>query len=134
LLAGRAALRAVATDFKPGHDDVELAVTLNLAFQPIEKIALEFHDLATAQAGHVNVIALGSPLVEMLLSLHMHEIEFIHQAMPLEQFQSAVNGDPVHLRIDFARAPQNLTGIEMLFRSFDDAKDGTALVGHAKAA
>src|ERR1700691_977994 len=113
---------------------MELAIALDLALQPVEKVALEFHDLAATQAGHVDVVALWPPLIKVLLALHVHEVEFIHQAMPLEQLESAIHRDSIYLGIEFARSAQNLAGVEMLFRGLDNAEDGTALMCHAQAA
>ena len=56
---------------------MKAAIALDLTFETIEEIALEFHDLPATKACHVNVIALGASFVEMLLALHVHEIEFI---------------------------------------------------------
>ena len=33
----------------------------------------------------MDVVALWAPLVKMLLALHVHQIEFINQSVPLEQ-------------------------------------------------
>lgn len=81
----RAALSAVATDLETADDDVKSAIALNLAFQPVKKIALEFGNLTASQTGHVDVIALRTTLVEMLLPLHVHEIQFVDEAMALQQ-------------------------------------------------
>jgi hypothetical protein len=51
---------------------VKTAVALDLAFESIEKVALEFGNPAAAQASHVNVIALRAPLVIMFLSVQVH--------------------------------------------------------------
>jgi hypothetical protein len=68
------ALSAVAPDFQAADDDVEPAVPLDLAFQTVEQIAFKLRDLPATQAGHVDVVALRSALIVMLLSLQMHEI------------------------------------------------------------
>ena len=80
-----AALGAISANFQSSHDDVESAITLDLTLETVEEIALEFHDLPATQACHVNVIALGTAFVKMLLPLHVHEIEFIDQSMTLEK-------------------------------------------------
>ncbi len=113
---------------------MEATVTLDLPLEPFEQIAFEFHDAATAQASHVDVVALRATLVIMLFSLHVHEIEFIYKAMSLEQTQGAVDGYAVNVRIKAARMTQDLAGIEMLFGSFDNAENGATLAGHTQAA
>jgi len=113
---------------------VELTIPLDLSLEPFEQIALEFHNLAASQAGHVDVVALRTTLVIMLLSFHVHEIKFIHQAMSLEQAEGAVDSHAVNVRIKPLGVPQDLAGIEMLFGGLDYAKNRAALPGHAQAA
>ena len=113
---------------------MEAAVALDLSLKPVEEIAFEFRDLAAAQAGHMDVVTLRTALVVMLLSLHVHEIEFIDQAMSLEQSEGAIDGDAVDVGIKAAGVAQDLAGVEMLFSGFDHAENGATLVGHAQAA
>ena len=110
------------------------AVALDLTFQTVEQITLKFHDVAAAQAGHVDMIPLRPALVEMLLAFHVHKIEFIDQAMALQQTQCAVNSDPVDVRIQLARAAENLAGVEMLFGRFDYAQNRAPLTRHTQTA
>ena len=79
-----AALRAVPTDFEPADDDVEPALALDLSLKPVEQIAFEFGNFSAAKACHVDVIALWAAFVEVLLALHMHEVEFVNQAVAVE--------------------------------------------------
>lgn len=127
-------MRAIATDLEPADHDVKTAVALNLPLEPVEEVAFKFSDLATAQARHVNMIALRPALVEMFLALHVHEVEFVNQAVALQEFQSAINRDPVNARIQTVGLAQDLASIQMLLGSFDHAQNGTALVGKANAA
>lgn len=113
---------------------MELAVALDLSLEAVEEVALELRNLAAAEAGHVNVVALRAPLVVVLLALHMHEVEFVDQALALEQVNGAIDGDTIDLGVEFAGLAQNLAGIEMLLGGFHDGEDGTALAGHAEAA
>ena len=127
-----AALRAVTTDLKPGDHDMEAAISLDLPLQSIKEITFEFRNLAAAQTRHVDVVPLRAAFVEMLLALHMHEVEFVNQSVTLEQSEGAVNRDPVNLRVQPASAPQQLAGIKVLFRGFHHAENGAALAGHAQ--
>ncbi len=99
LLLRRSALRAVAADFQPADNYVEAAFALDLPFEPIEEVAFELRNFSAAQAGHVDVIAMRATFVEMLLALHVHEIEFIDQSVALEQFERAIDRDPIDARI-----------------------------------
>jgi len=125
------ALSAVSANFQTAHDNVEAAIALDLTFEAIEKIALEFHDLAAAQAGHVDVIALWTALIKMFLTLHMHEIEFVDQTMPLEKAERTVDSNAVNPGVEFARVTENLCSVEMLLCRFHDAKNRASLVGQS---
>lgn len=113
---------------------MELAVALDLAFETIKQIALKFRDATAAQAGHVDMIALGTAFVVVLLALHVHKIEFVDQAVAFEQADSAVHGHTVDLGIEFAGFAQDLAGVEVLLGRFHDREDGAALASHAQAA
>ena len=77
---------------------MEAALALDLSFEAVEEVAFEFGDLAAAQTGHMNVIALRAPLIEMFFALHVHKVEFIDQAVPLQKIQRAIDGNPVNSR------------------------------------
>jgi hypothetical protein len=69
---------AVAPDFEPANHNMKMAVPLDLAFQAIKQIALKLGDASAAEASHMDVVALRPPLVEVLFSLQVHQIEFIN--------------------------------------------------------
>jgi hypothetical protein len=75
---GGSALRAIAANFQPRNHNMEAAVALNLAFKAVEEIAFELGYLSAAQARHVDVITLGPSLIVVLLTLHVHEVEFVN--------------------------------------------------------
>lgn len=81
---GCATVRAIAAHFQPRDRDVKLAISLNLSLKAIEQIALELRNLTATQASHVNVVPLRAAFVEMLFTLHVHKIQFIHETMPLK--------------------------------------------------
>jgi hypothetical protein len=100
---------------------VEAAIALNLAFQPVEEIAFELQNLPASQAGHMNVVPLRAALVEMFFALHVHQVKFVHQTVPFEQFQSAIHRDAINSGIQFSGMAENLRGIEVLTRGFNNA-------------
>ena len=112
---------AVAADFHSSYNDVELALALDLAFKAIEQIALELHYFSAAQAGHVQVVALWSPLVIMLLPFEMHQVQFVYQTVAFEQGQRPVYRHAIDMRIDLSRLAQDLASVQMLFCSLDHA-------------
>jgi hypothetical protein len=80
---GRTAFGAIAADFQPAHEDVELAFALDLTFEPVEQIAFKFSNLSTSQARHMNVIALWPALIKVLLALHVHQVKLINEPVSL---------------------------------------------------
>ena len=129
-----AAFGAISANLQAAHDDVESAIALNLTFEAVEKITLEFHDLPATKACHVDVIALRTAFVKMLFPLHVHEVEFIDQPMTFEQAEGAVDGNAVNSGIQFAGMAQNLCGVEMLFSSFYHAQNSASLMRESNAA
>ena len=86
---------AISADFQPRHHDAEAAIFLHLPLQLLENVADKFHDLAAAQACHVDMVAIELTLVVMSLAVNVQEIEFVDQALALEELQRAVNGAAV---------------------------------------
>jgi hypothetical protein len=125
---------AIATNFETSHNDVELAIPLDLPLQPVEKVAFKFRDLPTTQARHMDMVSLRTPLIKVLLTLHVHEVELVDKPVTLEQPQRPVHGDAVNLGINPLRPAQQLTGIKMLLGGFYHAQNGSALARHAKPA
>ena len=80
------------------------------------------------------MVPLWAALIEMFLALHVHQVEFVNQSMPLQKSERAIDRDAVDLRVKPAGVPQQLTGIQMLFGRFHHAEDGSALTGHAQTA
>jgi hypothetical protein len=114
-------LRAVPANFQPADYNVETALALDLPLQAVKQITLKLGDFPAAQAGHMNVIALRPALVKVLLALHVHQVELVDQAMPLEQFESAIDGHAIDAGVKFARLAQNLSRVHVLLGSFDNA-------------
>jgi len=112
---------------------VKAAVTLDLPLETVEEIALKLHDLPAPQARHMDVVPLRPSFVEMLLTLQVHEVKFVHQAMALEQTQGSIDSYLVNSGIEFARATQQLARVEMLFGGLDHAKYGAPLTSHAQS-
>ena len=129
-----AAIRAVSAHFQAADYDVKAAVAFDLTLKAVEEIAFKFHDLAATQAGHMDVIALRTPLVEVLLALHVHKIEFVNESMPLQELEGAVNGNAIDGGIKLAGMAQDLRSIKVLLGVLDHAEDGATLPSQAKAA
>jgi hypothetical protein len=79
-----AAFRTVAANLQPRYRNSEGAPVFHLPLQLGEKGTLKLRYLATAYAGHMQMLAAGASLVKMALAFHMHEIEFIHETLALQ--------------------------------------------------
>jgi len=134
LSGGGAAIAAIAAHFETAYDDMEAAFALNLSLEAVEEIAFEFRNFPAAEAGHVNVVALRSPLIKVLLALHVHQVELVNQSVTLKKFERAVNRDLVDPWIKMASVAQNLRCVQMLFSGLHHTQNGPALVGQAKTA
>jgi len=128
-----AALSAVPSDFQTGNNDVESTVTLDLPLEAVEEIAFKFQYLSAPKACHMDVIALRASFIEVLLPLHVHQVEFVHQSVPLQQLERSIDSNAVDARIYLASMPENLRRIQMLLRSLDYAKNGFALMSQTQA-
>ena len=99
-LLGSSALRAISADFQSSDYDMKATIPLDLSFQTIKQITLELSNLAAAQTRHMDVVPLWTPLIVVLLALHMHQVEFVDQSMAFEQTQRAVHRYTIDLRVD----------------------------------
>jgi hypothetical protein len=113
---------------------VELTLALNLALKAVEQVTFKLGNFSAAQACHVDVITLRAPLIEVFLSLHMHQVELIDKTVSLQQLESAINRDAVDTGINLARMPQNLGCVQMLLGGFHDAQNCPSLVSKTKTA
>ena len=82
----------------------------------------------------MNVVPLRTPFIEVFFTLHVHEVEFVNQAVALKQIQRAIDRYAVNAGVEAAGLAKDLRGIEVLLRSLYHAENGAALVGHAQAA
>ena len=97
-------------------------------------MGLKLADFSAFQAGHVDVVAGAVAFVEMLVSTEVQKIEFVDEAVALEQVQSAINGDTMNARVDFLGAFQNGAGVEVAFGIVHDFEQDFSLAGKANAA
>lgn len=97
-------------------------------------VANELGDFSTAEACGVDVVTLGFSFVIVSLAMDVHEIEFIDQAMPLEQLESPVNRTAIDRRVEAPRLAQDLRGIEMTRCRLDHLQDRLPLLGQPNSA
>jgi hypothetical protein len=127
------AVRAEAADFGPGDRNFEVAIERDLFLQLFVELALEFANLAAANAGDMDVVAGAMAFVEMAMSAEMQQIEFVDQTELLEQFEGAINSDARDFWVDLLRAFENFSRIEVPRSTFDYLKQDTALARQTNA-
>ena len=78
-------------------------------------MGLEFANFSAFQAGYVDVIAGAVTFVKMLVAAEVQKIEFVDEAVALEQVESAINRDTMYAGIDFLGAFEDGAGVEVAF-------------------
>src|SRR5438552_18643124 len=82
----------------------------------------------------MDMVSLRPSFVEVFLALHVHQVQFVNQAVALEQTESAVDGDAVNAGIEAAGLAKNLSGVKVLLGCFYHGENSAPLVGHAQPA
>ena len=113
---------------------MKVAVALDLSFDAVEEVAFELLHLAAAQARHVHVVALRTPLVEVAFALHVQQVELVDEAVPFQQPQRAIDRHAINVGIDAYRLAQDLRCVQVLAGRLNDAQNYAALLRHADAA
>jgi hypothetical protein len=128
-----AAIIADAADFGAGDRNFDAAIVGDLTFQLLEEAGLEFSDFAAAQAGDVDVIARSMGFVVMLIAAEMEEIEFVDQAMALQEIEGAIDSDAMDMGIDALRALEDFVGGEVALGAVHHLKEDAPLTREADA-
>ena len=128
-----AAIFADAADFGAGDGDFDAAIVGDLTFQLLEEAGFKFADFATAQAGDVNVVARTVCFVIMLIAAEMQQIEFVDQAVALQEIERAVDGDAMDVGIDALRALEDFVGGEVALGAVHHLEEDAALARQADA-
>jgi hypothetical protein len=125
---------ADAADFGAGDSDVDVAVAGDLFFELFVETGFKFADFAAAKTGDMNVIARAVGFVIVAIAAEVEEVEFIDEALALEEIDGAVDGDEVDFGIDLLGAFENLVDIEMLLGGIHDLENDAALASDTDAA
>jgi len=59
----------------------------------------------------------------------MQQVEFVYQALALQEIQRAIDGDARYAWIYFLGALENFVGVEMAARCVHDLQEDAALAG-----
>jgi hypothetical protein len=127
------AVVADAADFGARDGDLDAAVVRDLFFELFVEPGFEFAYLAAAQAGDMDVVAWAVRFVIVTIAAKVQEIEFVDEALLLQQIDGAIDGDEVNLGIDFLRAGEDLIDVQVLFGGVHHLQDDAALAGEADA-
>ncbi|OLC87463.1 MAG: hypothetical protein AUH88_02955 [Acidobacteria bacterium 13_1_40CM_4_61_5] len=82
----------------------------------------------------MDVVAGAVALVIVLVAAEMEKIQLVNQAVFLEKFDGAVNGDAMHAGVELLCALEDAVGVEVAFGLVHHLKDDTALARQADAA
>jgi hypothetical protein len=104
---------AISSEFHTRDGNPEPTVLLHLFFQVVEESTFKLRDSATTQTRHVHRLARRLTLVKTLLALEMHQIEFINQAVSLQESQGPIDRDANDFWLLLLRLAQYLCCIEM---------------------
>src|SRR5258706_6963036 len=97
-------------------------------------MGLEFADFSAFQAGYVDVVARAMAFVEMLVAAEVQEIEYVDEAVALEQVESAINRDTMYAGIDFPGAFEDGASVEVAFGVVHYFEEDFSLAREAYAA
>jgi len=122
-----AAICADAAYFGAGDRNFDAAIVGDLTFQLLEEAGFKFTDFAAAQAGDVNVVARTVGFVVMLIAPEVQEIEFVDQAMALQEIEGAIDGDAMDVRIDALGALEDFVGGEVALGAVHHLEKDAAL-------
>jgi hypothetical protein len=122
-----AAIRAETSYFGSRYGDFDAAVVRNLAFQFFVQLAFKLTNLSAAHARYVDMIARAMALVEMAIAAKMKKIELVNQALALQQVDRAIHGDASDPGIDFLRAFEDFTRVQMATGGFHYLQQDAAL-------
>ena len=106
----------------------------DLALELLEKIAFHLAHFPAAQAGDVDVVARPVAFVVVPVAVDVQQIELVEQAVALEHFERAVDGDAMNARIDFLRALENGIGGQVLLGLVHDFEQHAPLARQPHAA
>ena len=128
------ALLAVAAYFGARHSDFDFAIFLDLFFQFFVELGFKLTHFSALQTRDVNVIAGAVAFVEMLVAAQVEQIEFVDQAVALQQIQRSVHRYAMHARIEFLRALQDRSRIQMALGIVHDFEQNFSLARQSHAA
>jgi hypothetical protein len=133
-LFGGQAVVADAADFGAGDGNLNVAVSGDLLFELLVEARFEFADLAATETGDMDMVAWAVGFVVMAIAAEMEEVEFVDEALALEEIDGTVDGDKVDVGVDFLCATEDLVDVEVLLGGVHDLQNHATLAGETDAA
>src|SRR5260370_5524439 len=90
-LAEDLAMGAIAAHLRSREHDLETELRLDLLPHAVQRLPKILFDAPAAQADDVRVFLLEACLVVVLVALVVHQVQLVHEAADLEQFERAVD-------------------------------------------
>lgn len=128
------ACATVAADFRARNRYLHIEIASDLLFQLLIEAAFKFADFAATEAGDMNMVARPVTFVVVAIAAQMQQIQFVDEALFLEQVDGAVYGNQVNAGINFLRTGEDLIDVQVLLGGVHDLQDDATLLGHAQTA
>jgi len=128
------ALGAGAANFCPAHRDADVAIGRDLFLQLLVELAFHFAHFSALQASNMDMVARPVALVEVPVPAQVQQIEFVDQAVALQQIDRTVDRDARDVGINLLRAIEDFARVEMPPRSFHHLQQHAALPGEPDSA
>ena len=122
-----AAIRTETSYFGPRYGDFDAAVVRNLAFQFFVELAFKLANFSASHARYVDMVARAMALVKVPVAAKVKKVEFINQALALQQVDRAIHGDASDPGVDFLGAFEDFTRVQMAAGGFHYLQQDAAL-------
>jgi len=125
------AVGAIPANLRALNNNLKAEVGLNLPPQLLQRLAKKLFHFSASETDNMGVLTLHSRLVIVLIATHVHQVELINQPAGLQHFKSAIDGNPIELRIDLLRHFIEALGIQMFPGSVNQLEQNLPLPGES---
>lgn len=104
---------AESSDFQPRYMNVELIRSADLLFQSFKRGSCKFDNCSAPKTGKMKVVLPRPSFVIMLLTVQVHQIEFVNHAQFLQQLDGPIYGRAIDVWFFSSGQLQQAFGIKM---------------------
>jgi hypothetical protein len=122
-----AAIRAETSYFGSRYGDFDAAIVGNLALQFFVEFAFKLANLSTSHTRNMDMVARAMALVEMAIAAKVKKVQFVNQALALQQVDRAIHGDASDPGVDFLGAFEYFPRVQMAAGGFHYLQQDAAL-------